>query len=730
MKGQVTLISVVIISIFLISLVSIAIMHYYEVHNIGSIEVKTIAMAEAIESIKSDLKRILALVIANASRTYAFHPYEHNLTKFRAYALEYLKKWVITTSTKYGAVVELKYPEYVYQFAEKDWLIQENYIFKLYWYKRVAVSIGYIEANISIPHLGIYNVTANALVSLSISLIEVEHDYGKNVTWILMNASSDGYPVSDITGINVTVLYPDFDRYGYWVEAEIVNTTYLGYGLWNVTIKPYVPRIWGVIPLRVYVVDHRGIVVSPLTYEAIVLKVIKNTPDKVVYYDDGYRTILRTTTPDEVYTVELDWKFSLHFLLNEIPLATQPPPPIPPIPVKQLRIYSSNDLTNWTLTPFQSEIWKEITWHNRDIDVPVSPANPAYWFNESCRLVFQVKYPVVNDREKYIMITWESDCDADLIDWPTSLYFDYNLPDYKDVVSETFKIELIDVEHQVMRDYGFNYHGVAALGLREPETDEAYGPANIHAFGKWGNKLGAWRPYGTWKVFSTYAGEYSWVHLPIRVFAILNTTKVGNVYTGSVRSDYYDTFAILYVINGTRYAPCLVHIYWKYTKTDYGFWMFACMGGGRPSKYMYLKRQEYVRYRGYVYNVSKEYSYSGSWSHREYSYPNFFCTHWGNGIGRAIFLSLSAVDALYDVGDPVFAVTKWAPGWIPQHSLEYEFKSIYVRIRVYSGTYYKYWFVIYMYQASNDWGEWKKAYVYSVMFLEPYAPSIEVIEVQ
>jgi len=49
---------------------------------------------------------------------------------------------------------------------------------------------------------------------------------------------------------------------------------------------------------------------------------------------------------------------------------------------------------------------------------------------------------------------------------------------------------------------------------------------------------------------------------------------------------------------------------------------------------------------------------------------------------------------------------------------------------VYVGTYYKYWFVIYMYQASNSWGEWKKAYAYSVMFLELYAPSIELVEVQ
>ncbi|RLE75960.1 MAG: hypothetical protein DRJ56_04875 [Thermoprotei archaeon] len=728
LRGQVTIISVVLIALFLLSLVSVVMMHYYEVHNIGSIEVKTIFMAEAIESIKTDLKRLLALVLANASRTYAFSPSEHNLTRFRAYALEHFERWAVLTSAEYGAVVELRYPEYIYRLAGRDYVIQEGYVFKLYWYKRSSLSIGYIEANISIPALGIYNVTARALVSLSVSILEVGHSEGDNVTWLLINVTADGIPVSDISGVNITVLYPDFEDYGYWAEAELVGAEYLGYGLWNVTVRPYVPEIWGVIPLRLYVTDYRGIVASSLTYEAITLKIVRNTPDKVVYYDSGYKTILRTSTPDEVYTVELDWKFSLHFLLNEMPLGTEPPPPIPPIPVKQLRLYKSADGVNWRLAPMQVELWRTVVWHDREIDVPASPADPAYWFNRSCRLVFQVSFPTSGDKCRYVMVTWEDDCDADLIEWPTSLYFDYRPPDYKDLVSETFRIELIDLEHRVMRDYGYDYHGVAALGLREPETDEAYGPANIHAYGTyvsgWVRYLGAWRPRGVWKVFSSYAGAYSWARLPVRVFAILNATEVGNVYTGEARTDYYDTLAVLYVINGTRYAPCLVRIYWKHTKTDYGFWMFSCMGGGRPVKYMYLKKQEDTKY-----NVSKEYQYD-SGSHPEYSYPNFFCTHWGSGIGRAVFLSLSAVDALYDIGrDPMFAVTKWAPDNRPQHSLEYEFCSIYDSITVHAGSYYEYWFVVYMYEATNDWGEWKKAYVYSVMFLEPYAPSIEVASV-
>ncbi|RLE67434.1 MAG: hypothetical protein DRJ43_07445, partial [Thermoprotei archaeon] len=112
-------------------------------------------------------------------------------------------------------------------------------------------------------------------------------------------------------------------------------------------------------------------------------------------------------------------------------------------------------------------------------------------------------------------------------------------------------------------------------------------------------------------------------------------------------------------------------------------------------------------------------------------YPNFFCTHWGSGIGRAVFLSRSAVEALYSVsGDPRFAITYYAPGYRPQRSLEYEFRSIYYSTTVHAGTHYSYWFVVYMYGASDSRGEWRKAYIYAPMFLEDYAPSITLVEVE
>lgn len=729
MRGQLSLLALTLIALLLISLVAVVLHHFYEVHNIGSVEVRVMAMAEAVESIKSDLRRILATIVSNASRAYAYTEF-HNLTVFRIRALRLLRRWAEVVAVEYGAAVQLRAPEHLFALSGGEYVVPEGFIFKLYWYGPSAFTGGYLEANISIPHLGVYNATARAEVYLYASILNATSGGGRTRIWLQM--LSDMGPVSNMTPVYIRVLYPDFSEYGYWREADIKSTEYLGGGVWLIEMKPQVDPVWGVVPLRLYVEDWRGLVASAMTYTNIVLEVIKNTPDKVVYYSNGYRTIARSSTPDEVYTVELDWRFSLHFLLNEVPLENEAPPPIPPVPVKQLRIYTSRDGSTWRLAPFQAELWEQREWHGQQVWWPRAPADPTYWFNQSCRLVFQVSYPRAEDRVVYVNITWERDCDADIIRWNTSLWYDYRPPEYKDVASETFRIELIDAEHPVMRDYGYNYYGVAALGFRDPDGT-AYGPTNIHAFGTWGNKLGAWRPYGTWRVFYRYSGNYSWAALPVRIFVTLNSTRVGNVYTGAVRDDYYDTLAIVYVINGSRYAACLVHVYWESTKTDQGFWMFSSMGGGRPAYYMYLKAQEaagrWWRRRTY-YNVSKEYSYASLWSHAEYTYPSFFCTHWGNGIGRAVFLSRSAVDALYDVGGrPRFAVTKWAPGGLPQHSLEYEFYPVDRAITVRRGTAYSYWFVIYMYSAEDRQGEWRRAYIYAPMFLEDYAPSIRVAEV-
>ena len=737
-----TIIIIVTISLLVISMLSIVLTLLVELYSIPRIKEKSYTLVNVVETIRADLKRLLAAVMANASQTYAFHPYMHNLTMFRLRTYTLINNWTEFVSRRYGIRVQVGFPKASTNFQGETFHIPpKNFIFKLYWYKPTSVSLGCLNATISIPRLGIRDARIKVEVGLFMSIINVT-SRGDEIDVYIKLMVDEGIPVADIRGVDLRVLFPDLSYY--WRRADIISYKYLGGGVWCITISnstvmpiyrmgitPKDPD--GIIPLRIYAIDWRGIVVSGITYSSIVLRVERNTPDKLYYFNPmtwSYVELNRGSTPDEVYVIELDWNFSLHFLLNEVPLNVSSPngrpPPIPPIPVKQMRVCISSDLFSWRLCPFQSEYWRKILWHDHEVWIPVSPANPVYWFNESCRLVFRVPFYSTSEKYKYINITWESDCDADIVKWPTSLQFDYNLPEYKDIVSETFRVELIDIEHSTMRDYGFDYHGVAALGFRDP-NGTAYGPTNIHAFGKYRGRLGRYRPYGKWEVFSRYIGSYSWLSLPVRILAVLDTESVGNVYAeGDVRTDYYATLAIVYIINGSKYMACLQHIYWKNTQSGSGVWMFASMGGGRPERYMYL-----VGEGNGICNMSLGDSYLGwGWYHREYDYPNFFCTHWGSGIGRAIFLSRSAVSTLRDIGsNPVFAVTKWASGWIPQHSLEYQFSPLSEPVTFTAGTYYSYWFVVYRYSASDADDEWLKAYKYSPMFLEDYAPSISLIEV-
>ena len=759
-KAQMTMITLVTISLLVLSILSVVLMVFREIHSTALADEKSQTLVNVMEAIRADLKRLLAMIMANASQMYAFHPYIHNLTLFRLRTNALMNNWTDLVSRKYGALVQIGQPGGSFSFEGKIFQIPPgNSTFKLYWYRPVSATIGRLNATISISHLGIRGAVVDAYVGLFMAILNITSREGE-IDIYLKIMVDEGVPVADIRGVNLTILYPDLNYY--WRKAEIVNYRHVRRGIWCITIlnsttapiyrmgvAPQDPD--GVIPLRIYAIDWRGIVVSSLTYSGILLRIEKNTPDKLYYYNSttgSYVELDRGETPDEIYTIEIDWNFTLHFLLNEIPLdyssINEKPPPLPPIPVKQLRVYTSSDLSNWRLTPFQSEYWRKVNWYGHRIWVPESPANPVYWFNRSCRLVFQVGFRNTAEKVKYVKITWEMDCDADIIVWPTSLRYVYNPPEYKDVVSETFVVELIDTEHTTMRDFDWDYRGAAALGFRDPDGT-FFGPTDLHAVDQHGRRPGKYRPYGKWKVFSNYIGPYWQVKLPVRMLIMLNTSKVISIYDErDKREDYYATLAIVYLINNSRHMVGLMHIHWQDTKTFRGAWMFISMGGGVPEKYMYMRLKAHK-------NETKVGEYEDipeiGYAIKSYKYPNFFSTHWDNGIGRAAFLSESAVHALYTIGGssdwdderPRFAVTRYVP-YIPErkekfHSLEYEFvhwdpwDPPNPTITFPAGTYYSYWFVIYMYQADEDDSAWLRAYKYAPMFLESYAPSISVVEI-
>ena len=235
--------------------------------------------------------------------------------------------------------------------------------------------------------------------------------------------------------------------------------------------------------------------------------------------------------------------------------------------------------------------------------------------------------------------------------------------------------------------------------------------------------------------------RYSWIKAPIRIFAVLNTELVGNVYEeGDVSSDYYDTLAIVQVVNGTRYIPVITYIYWKETRSGEGYWLADEMGRGVADWFLYLtaglQTIDGTKRENWTYN--SPFQWNESPRVECYRDPGIMLAHWTDredGLGRALVLNRAGVEALYRVGgsNARFCVTKFAPGETKEGSIEYAFWDYSEESKVQQGTTLRFWTVIFDFRGSgsgfSNYGGrdmWKNAYIYAPMFLEKYAPSIKV----
>lgn len=450
----------------------------------------------------------------------------------------------------------------------------------------------------------------------------------------------------------------------------------------------------------------------------------------------GIATLLRVktidrplATPGEVYTIEMTWNYSYYFLGHKLPIRSGfRILPFPFMPIKQLRVNITEDGTLGTLKerPIQYENWTVVLWHGIPVRVPLGLADPQTDFYGNDTLVFQVKFPRLDINNQTVVIWWHDDLDAEPAAYPTSIRYIEDAT-HKDVWHPLYDVEFVDLDHTTSRGY-VDYYGVAAFVLRDPITDYAFGPFNIHAFGECGSSLGKYRPYGTWDIYYHYM-RYSYIQAPIRIFALLNTSLVNSVYyscyTPGGRSNYYDTLAIVQIINGTRYIPITVYVYWKRSHTDYGYWMYSAMGRGIADWFAYINTQNSTDGTPFPWTSSPPVI--------EKDNPNFFTAYWNDVMGRAAIIDRASVTNLYNVGvEPMFEVTMFAPSGNKQGSIETLYNPIDYASTVYAGTLVTYNGVFMDFRLSGQgWlnltnieDAWENGYIYAPMFLEDYMPEI------
>ena len=299
-SGQFLLIISLIISILLLSI--IAYVYSAKAYYTG---LRYQATKEIIEAITADFKRALAYVLANATHTYLNESYgqnaRHNFTIGRLYAYEFLSRWkqyITYVYSELGVQVDIEYPEKTIQLHDRTRKIAN--LTKCYWYYPESISVAFATLKLNITKYGLYNWKTNITVSLHAWIIEnsFTSDQSSNTTTFHIKVLYDDqkpYPWLWEKG-QIYILYPDPINYGDWLRAEIQEVEYLGNGVYNITIKPYLKLFQGteqkVAPLKIILKDERGIVVELYSYKWIQLKITRNTPDRLNYkliydFNDG-----------------------------------------------------------------------------------------------------------------------------------------------------------------------------------------------------------------------------------------------------------------------------------------------------------------------------------------------------------------------------------------------------------------------------------------------------------
>jgi len=757
----------------------------YETHSLF-LRTRSPVVREVVGAITADFKRALASMLAVATRAYfnysefrdltdRFSSYgmsmnnRHNFTVARQVAKTYLEYWRQSITKAYGEYgVQVSYE--ILQLDLSKELGRQRTVYNLmkgYWYLPTSGSYAYAKLRLNITAMGFYNWESDVLVGLTVTVYRNPISVtGQNVT-IMINVRQDGsldYSTNPpsivgtpygrlITKGWIRIYYPQMDASGRftgkWLQATIRDITYAGMGNYSVTFEPSLPVLTDLqgnqyVPIMVVVSDERGIIVEASTYYYISFAVQRNTPDALIYYDSSgnKKTLTRPSDiSNEVYTLEMSSNLSLFWLGQK--LSVDPAlklPPFPYIPIKQIRVNVTLDGTTATLKerPIQYENWTSVVWYGVPVDYPVGLSDPQMDFVKgdkyNTKLVFQVKFPTTNIRKQYVTLWWYDDLDTEPAVYQTQIQFIQDST-HKDVWHPLYDVEFVDMEHQQSRGY-VNYYGVAAFVLRDPSTDYAFGPYNLHGFGIYGGKLQHYRPYGTWQVYYQYM-RYSWIKAPIRIFAVLNTEYVGSVYgdcgTSPCSNSYYSTLAIVQIVNGTRYIPVITYIYWKNTRSDYGYWLCTEMGSGYANYFAYTAAgYQYKQNQTFVYTYNQVSSAVVLISRD----PGILLTHWNNGgTARAVILNQAAVNLLQSIGGTYasFSSTATNPQGLPQGSIEADFWPYNTYRSVSAGTLLRYWTVVFSYSASgsgflnlgsNIPNVWQNAYIYASMFQEKWAPSI------
>ncbi len=402
-KGQMYLLGVVLISLILLSSLLFLYMNalsqrkaYY-----GSIE----NFVSVVQSVKGDIEKVVAGALATYTSVLET---SGNSTFARVRAKEALDeglKLVYSSFTGYG--IELRYESVNCSLADEHQSyreIKKGEVFKAYWYYPDSVSGVSLKFRFNLTRIGLYNYRVSghgkAYFILKVAILESKPEKLK------VSVSREGdIPILDLDEERFEVIYFD-NSAGKWKSETPRITRIYSNGTYILKHSIEGPTLNGeVLPLMLRVRDHRGVIVNSFSVSGY-----------------NYTVNHKTVGEHAKYEVEVlsdgAWRFLGQTLVVNSGFNYGP---IPPIPVRMLRVNSSNG----GKVPFQVEDW------DSNLVFPLGLSSPHNHFQPFNKLVF-----ILNSSMTNLWIWWVDDVDSELKLVKTDLYYNSNTRWHKNTYYE------------------------------------------------------------------------------------------------------------------------------------------------------------------------------------------------------------------------------------------------------------------------------------------------------
>ena len=284
--------------------------------------------------------------------------------------------------------------------AHPDWGVSFNYgskdlAFQTNWFDSTSWTKGNWTITYSVPTLGLYGIKVNIVTAIEATIGFTDIVGGKYYSHL--NITSDN-------GQSTLVLTKDdFKFFKYdsanrkWTFVNLVSEpTLTSTGEYQIEIPPGVDQK----SYYIQVTDQRGIHASAAFVQGLYDPIKNHYKNQVPSYSYkiNYRDLsLYNSLTDDRFTLELLQNGTIRWLGIRMPVNDGLNPygekPIPPIPVKSLRVNASSDSgVHWSAIPFQVEYW------GNNYEVPMGLANVNTIFDENCMIVFQVTHSNTNIR--------------------------------------------------------------------------------------------------------------------------------------------------------------------------------------------------------------------------------------------------------------------------------------------------------------------------------------------